>query len=231
MPKTGLGGGQKTNAAERVTASLRKAILRGELRPGDYVRQEKWAARLRVSRLPIREALKTLGSEGLVVHDPNKGYSVARLDVAEMSQIYLMRRLLEPELIKTLRWPGQRELDQLRALGRAAERALSDQDPVRCMELERTIDYRIYDLSTLNVVVREVKRLWELIDPYRFLVFSDPERFYGPDRGLVARHRRIFEALEARDRDALQAAFTRNYEAMMEYFQHPPFVDAEHIGS
>jgi DNA-binding GntR family transcriptional regulator len=218
-----LAGVHKTNAADRVTTSLRKAILRGELRPGDYVRQEKWAARLRVSRLPIREALKILGSEGLVVHDPNKGYSVAKLDVAEMSQIYLMRRLLEPELIKTLRWPARRELDQLKELGAAAERALSEQDPVRCMELERTIDYRVYDLSPLNVVVREVKRLWELIDPYRFLVFSDPERFYGPDGGLVARHGHIFEALGTRDRDALQAAFTRNYEAMMEYFRHPPF--------
>jgi DNA-binding GntR family transcriptional regulator len=226
LPKTGLGVERKTNAAERVTASLRKAILRGELRPGDYVRQEKWAARLRVSRLPVREALKILGSEGLVVHDPNRGYSVAKLDVAEMSQIYLMRRLLEPELVKTLRWPGQRELAQLRELGLAAERALAEQDPVRCMELERTIDYRIYDLSPLNVVVREVKRLWELIDPYRFLVFSDPERFYGADRGLVMRHRRIFDALEARDRDALQAAFTRNYDAMMEYFQHSPFAES-----
>jgi len=209
----------KSSAAERVTASLRKAILRGELRPGDYVRQEKWAARLKVSRLPIREALKILGSEGLVVHDTNKGYSVARLDVAEMSQIYLMRRLLEPELIRTLRWPDRRELEHLRELGREAEQALADGDPARCMDLERTIDYRVYDLSPLNVVVREVKRLWELIDPYRYLVFSDPERFYGPDNGLVVRHGRIFAALEAQDRAELQAAFTRNYQSMMAYFQ------------
>lgn len=216
---------QRSNAAERVTTSLRKAILRGELRPGDYVRQEKWAARLKVSRLPIREALKMLASEGLVTHDPHKGYSVAKLDVSEMSQIYLMRRLLEPELVRTLRWPARRELEQLRELGRSSERALADRDPVRCMELERTIDYRIYDLSPLNVVVREVKRLWELIDPYRFLVFSEPERFYGPDNGLVVRHGRIFAALDARDRDALQAAFVRNYETMIGYFQHPPFVE------
>lgn len=217
---------QRSNAAERVTTSLRKAILRGELRPGDYVRQEKWAARLKVSRLPIREALKMLASEGLVTHDPHKGYSVAKLDVSEMSQIYLMRRLLEPELVRTLRWPARRELEQLRELARSSERALADRDPVRCMELERTIDYRIYDLSPLNVVVREVKRLWELIDPYRFLVFSEPERFYGPDNGLVVRHARIFDALDAQNRDALQAAFVRNYETMIGYFQHPPFVES-----
>lgn len=217
---------QRSNAAERVTTSLRKAILRGELRPGDYVRQEKWAARLKVSRLPIREALKMLASEGLVTHDPHKGYSVAKLDVAEMSQIYLMRRLLEPELVRTLRWPTRRELEQLRELARSSERALADRDPVRCMELERTIDYRVYDLSPLNVVVREVKRLWELIDPYRFLVFSEPERFYGPDNGLVVRHARIFDALDAQDRDALEAAFVRNYETMIGYFQHQPFVES-----
>jgi DNA-binding GntR family transcriptional regulator len=225
LPKTGASGTRKANAAERVTASLRKAILQGELLPGDYIRQEKWAARLKMSRLPVREALKILASEGLVVHDPNKGYSVARLDVAEMSQIYLMRRLLEPELIKTLRWPDARETAHLRELGASSEAALNNRDPVRCMELERRIDYLIYDLSRLKVVVREVKRLWELIDPYRFLVFAEPEWFYGQDtNGLVLRHRLIFGALEARDLDALQEAFSRNYENMMEYFHHPPFV-------
>lgn len=216
--------------AERVAARLRKAILAGELAPGDFIRQEKWAATLGVSRLPVREALKMLTTEGLLGHDPNRGYYLVKLDVEEMAQIYLMRRLLEPELIKTIRWPSTKEMSQLRETAKKAEKALENGDPVACLSLERIIDYQIYDLSRLKIVAREVKRLWELVDPYRSLVFAEPSSFYGTDSstdsayGLHARHTRIFDALEARDRDALAKAVFTNFDHMLGYFQRRPFL-------
>lgn len=211
--------------AERVAASLRKAILSGELAPGDYIRQEKWAATLNVSRVPVREALKVLTSEGLLGHHPNKGYYLIKLDIEEMTQIYLMRRLLEPELIKTLRWPTAREMKLLRDTASKAEQALAGHDPVGCLDLERTVDFRIYELSRLKIVVREVKRLWELADPYRYLVFAEPGLFY-PDNAdaLARRHRRLFDALEAADREALERAFLVNFDNMLGYFRRPPFL-------
>lgn len=212
--------------AERVAARLRKAILVGELTPGDFIRQEKWAATLGVSRLPVREALKMLTAEGLLGHDPNRGYYLVKLDVEEMAQIYLMRRLLEPELIKTIRWPTTTEMSHLQETAKKAEKALENGDPVVCLSLERIIDYQIYDLSRLKIVAREVKRLWELVDPYRYLVFAEPRSFYGTDSaaGLHARHTRIFDALEAQDRDVLAKAMFTNFDHMLGYFHRHPFL-------
>jgi DNA-binding GntR family transcriptional regulator len=210
--------------AEGVAHRLRRAILSGELVPGDYIRQEKWAAVLKVSRLPVREALKMLTAEGLLAHDPNKGYYLVKLDADEMAQIYLMRRLLEPELIKTVRWPTAREMQQLRELASKSESALERRDAVTCLELERAIDYQIYDLSRLKIVVREVKRLWELVDPYRYLVFAEPGLFYGETNGLVQRHTRLFDALEAQDHDALSRALMNSFDTMLGWFRRPPFL-------
>ena len=68
-------------ASARVAAHLRNLILRGELGPGDRIRQEEVAARFGASRLPVREALRMLEAEGLTEHEPNKGARVPRLSM------------------------------------------------------------------------------------------------------------------------------------------------------
>lgn len=218
-------GRKNADTAARVEARLRRAILSGELAPGEFIRQEKWAAALEVSRIPVREALKVLTSEGLLAHDPNKGYYPVKLDVEEMAQIYLMRRVLEPELIKTIRWPTSRELRQLRETARKSEEALARRDIATSLELERAIDYQIYDLSRLKIVVREVKRLWELADPYRYLAFAEPGLFSSTDaEGMRARHKRLFEALERQDHQALEQAVSTNFGTLLASFRRPPFL-------
>jgi DNA-binding GntR family transcriptional regulator len=223
-----MGGPTRKSAdtAARVEARLRRAILSGELAPGEFIRQEKWAAALEVSRIPLREALKVLTSEGLLAHEENKGYYPVKLDVDEMAQLYLMRRVLEPELIKAIRWPTARELKELRDTARRSEQALARRDATTSLDLERTIDYWIYDLSRLKIVVREVKRLWELADPYRYLVFAEPGVFSSTDAdGLRTRHERLFEALRARDHDALEQALSKNFSALLGSFRRPPFLN------
>src|SRR4051794_7340139 len=72
--------------AQRVATSLREAIRTGSLVPGEHIRQELWAERLEVSRLPIREALSRLAADGTVEHDPNRGYFVAKRPSSEIAQ-------------------------------------------------------------------------------------------------------------------------------------------------
>ncbi|SNT62111.1 transcriptional regulator, GntR family [Actinomadura meyerae] len=79
-----------------VARRLRDSIQSGELEPGARVRQETVAAELGVSRIPVREALRQLESEGLVVIVPNSGAKVAVLDFEEYTEIYKMRERLEP---------------------------------------------------------------------------------------------------------------------------------------
>ncbi len=85
---------------EDVTHRLRDAIGRGLLPPGLRLAQEDLATRMGVSRMPVREALRRLESEGLVTALPNCGARVAALTAAELNEIYEMRVALETLAIR-----------------------------------------------------------------------------------------------------------------------------------
>jgi DNA-binding GntR family transcriptional regulator len=85
----------RERAPEQVTNRLREAIVSGVLQPGDRLMQEELAERLGVSRMPIREALRRLEAEGLVVLQPYRGALVANLSSVELKEIYEIRIALE----------------------------------------------------------------------------------------------------------------------------------------
>ncbi|HVQ18393.1 MAG TPA: GntR family transcriptional regulator, partial [Actinomycetes bacterium] len=84
-------------AQEAVLSELRRAIMTGELRPGEQVLQDALAEKFGVSRVPLREALKILEGEGQVTYQPHRGYFVAELDAVDLVEVYRIRDLLESE--------------------------------------------------------------------------------------------------------------------------------------
>ncbi|HJY60431.1 MAG TPA: GntR family transcriptional regulator, partial [Streptosporangiaceae bacterium] len=80
-------------------AQIRGLIIDRVLLPGEKIRQVELAERIGVSRSPLREALRTLESEGVVAYEINRGYVVAKLDDDDLAQIHRMRTLLEDELL------------------------------------------------------------------------------------------------------------------------------------
>ncbi len=89
--------GDKTNL---LVSRIRDSIISGEMPPGCPLRQETLAASYRLSRVPIREALRTLETEGLVQLVPNKGAIVAPIDLEELREIYEMRDAAETLALK-----------------------------------------------------------------------------------------------------------------------------------
>jgi DNA-binding GntR family transcriptional regulator len=83
-----------------VTNALREAILSGDLRPGERLRQEPLADQLRVSRIPLRDALRRLETEGLVQFGPRRGAHVTALAPDDVREIYELRILLEERAIR-----------------------------------------------------------------------------------------------------------------------------------
>ena len=111
-------------SAQRAASAIREAIRTGEVLPGEHIRQEVWANRLTVSRLPIREALGILAADATVDHDPNRGYFVAKRDTDEIAQLYRLRELVEPEVILTINCPDDDTLAALEHLRDHAVQAL-----------------------------------------------------------------------------------------------------------
>lgn len=81
-----------------VYKKLRDAILNGVFSPGQMLRQDEVAAKLGVSRSPLREALPRLEADGIVVLHPRRGYAVASLEPKEITEVFDLRCLLETEL-------------------------------------------------------------------------------------------------------------------------------------
>ncbi len=85
--------------ADLIAHELRHEILRGAVPPGSPLRQEALAARFEVSRIPVREALRSLERDGLVEVHPNRGAYVARLSAEQIEELTDLRILIEGDLI------------------------------------------------------------------------------------------------------------------------------------
>ncbi len=92
---TAILGDLLVSAQQAAHARLREMIFSGALQAGQALRQEEIARQLGVSRLPIREALNRLATEGLVELKPRRGFYVASLNVEEIEDIFEMRAMLE----------------------------------------------------------------------------------------------------------------------------------------
>lgn len=100
MPLAVNGAYARSSTADVLAARLRDEIADGTLVPGQALRQEELAARLGVSRSPLREALRQLQAQGLIVYEPNRGAVVSALTPDDIRQIYEIRRLLEPAVLR-----------------------------------------------------------------------------------------------------------------------------------
>lgn len=183
----------------RAADALRELIASGGLSPGEQIRQEEVAARVGVSRSPLREAMRTLEQEGLLLHEPHRGYFVARLGRDELTQVYRMRQLLERELLRSLAPPPDATLAALRALNAEIAQAMRRGAVAQMLRANRAFHFTLFDLSPLTLVRREVQRLWRLSEPYQATYLWHP----ATRERIVAEHDAIVDALAAGDRRAL----------------------------
>ena len=184
---------------------MRDLIIRGTLAPGLQLRQVELAERFASSRVPVREALKLLTAEGVVTHDPNRGFFVATLSRDEAEQLYRIRHLLEQELLSTVEWPDRKHLKSMEKLLDAAEDLLKKGKRSEWSTHHRQFYRALFDLSPRQVLVREVERVLRLTERYR----SFAPLPTGPARSMDA-ERHLLRALAAKDRQKLLSAFDQD---------------------
>lgn len=182
-------------SSARVAAYLREAILGGQLRPGDRIRQQEVAARFGASRLPVREALRILEAEGLTELAPHKGARVPRLNQHEVDVIYQMRERLEPlALAESLPRLTASEDEQL---GKLQQRIEDNGDLEEFLDLDREFHLLTYSGCPVEPLNSAVARLWNSTQHYRrsYVALGGQDRMW-----LVnAEHRLILDAVLRRD--------------------------------
>jgi DNA-binding GntR family transcriptional regulator len=184
----------------QAAAQIRGLIIDRVLLPGEKIRQVELADRIGVSRSPLREALRTLESEGVVAYEINRGYVVAKLDDDDLGQIHWMRTLLEDELLRSVRRPDAAVLSDLKDLNEKMIIAIDERNVAEVLRYNREFHFAIFDLSSLNQFRREVGRLWQMSEGYSAAWWwRQPEA----RTRINAEHKAIIAALRKFDLDRL----------------------------
>jgi len=185
-------------AQEAVLVELRRAIITGELAPGEQVVQDALAERFGVSRVPLREALKILEGEGQVIYRPHRGYFVASLDLDDLREVYRIRDLLESEAITVaVARITAAELDAAEAALDDMERAARHDNLLAMTEANRRFHFCLIEAAQMPRLLRLVRILWDSTDVYRSVYYAQ-----GGRRDAVNdEHREALAAIRAGDAD------------------------------
>ena len=189
---------QDNVASRRIADTLRAAILDGRYLPGERIRQEEVAARSGASRIPVREALRMLDSEGLVTLVANTGAWVASLTMAECNETYMIRERLEPLLLH-FSLPG---LDEA-AVGRLAELVAAMEAPGagidEFLRADREFHLSSYAGAPPGQTRQIIGRMWNTTQHYR-REFS--KLAHGTGLGVThLEHRLLLDCIRRRDPD------------------------------
>lgn len=198
--------------AEGATLALREMIARGELSPGQHLRQDQLAQRIGTTRVPVREAFKTLVAEGLLVHRRNEGHFVVELSSHELHQLCWLRSVLEDELARTARWPDADVLSRCRELNvRIRELGPHVLEPHGAIyditELDLALHLELWNLSDQEMLIGELLRVWRIMGPYRMSMGYTPQVV---EEEVFQGHAAFIDALERRDRHTYRSALARH---------------------
>lgn len=191
---------------EIVATILREAILRGILQGGQPLRQEEIAAHLGVSRLPVREALRQLEQEGLVIYRLNRGAHVSALSASEVQEIYEIRSELE-SLALRLAIP-QMTAETFQQASALLEQTDRETNVSHWGELNRAFHLTLYTPAQRPRLLSLITALHRNVDRYlrmEMVVLQYKER-------SQQEHRRILEACQQRNQSAAIELLTRHIE-------------------
>lgn len=191
---------------------LLSAIRDGTYRPGDRMREVEVAARLDLSRTPVREAFRRLEADGIIVHRPRSGAVVRVLDHGELVELYEMRIVLERTAAEmAARHAAAAEIDGMEALN--AELARDGGDPSRAAALNQAFHRALYRATRNRFLIESARAL------NNALLLLGPTTLTDTDRRetVCRQHGAILTGLRAGDPGAAGAAAEAHLETSLRH--------------
>lgn len=180
-----------------VFQTLREAILKGDLKPGERLMELQLAAKLGVSRTPIREAIRMLQQEGLAITIPRRGAEVARMTEKDMEDVLQIRESLEILAVQlACEKITEEQLVELEEKVKGFEGAVKTGHVKQIAHSDIEFHDMIYVAADNPKLVTMLNNLREQIYRYRIEYLKD-DRIYPQ---LVEEHREIIDGLRRRDK-------------------------------
>ena len=199
--------------------TLRQAILKGELAPGERLMEIQLAERLGVSRTPIREAIRKLELEGLVLMIPRKGAEVAKISARSLRDVLEVRRALEELAIElACQRMSEEEIDNLQKAQDDFKNAIAEGDAMKIAETDEHYHDVIYEGTQNAKLIQMLNNLREQMYRYRLEYIKDEDK----RKILILEHERVLKAV--RSRKVAEAK-----EAMREHIDNQEITVAKNI--
>ena len=198
-----------------VFENLRTAILDGNLKAGQRLMEVQLAEQLGVSRTPIREAIRKLELEGLVVMLPRKGAYVANMSFKDLIDVLEIRATLEG-LAASLATERRSDDDvvELEKLAKEFETCLREADVEGVLKKDVDFHEKIFLMANNKKLYQLITSLWEQVHRFRVTYVSN----YDASLSLVDEHNRILEAIKAGDTELAKKYATEHIELAEQFF-------------
>ncbi len=178
--------------------TLRQAILRGELKPGERLMEIQLANKLGVSRTPIREAIRKLELEGLVLMIPRKGAEVADITEKSLIDVLEVRRALEELAVQlTCDRITEEEIIELRRAAENFKKTLKSKDITEIAEADVKFHDVIYMATKNQKLIQLLNNLHEQMYRYRIEYLKDSEVYPK----LIGEHEEIIRRITDREKE------------------------------
>jgi DNA-binding GntR family transcriptional regulator len=185
---------QRVSVVDNVTERLRLALVAGEIQPGARINVAELQKSFGVSHIPIREAVRRLETEGLVVALPQRAAVAAGVDIDDLAGIYDLRRIVECEVIRrsvSSMTPDQAE--RVKEALEALEAVVADHDSPGFWEAHQDFHWALLEPGATEWIERELGRLWLASQRYVRLFVSETLDDAMRD------HRQLLACCETRD--------------------------------
>lgn len=198
---------QRDTLPMQVLNKLMDWIMDGKLKMGEKLNTEELARQLGVSRMPIREALKSLEKMGLAESIPYVGVKLVSLEQEDVLQIYLMRQLLEPlaagEACKKITEEQIHELEEIHK----EYIPIVEADEIDAKKLylqNRKFHFAIYSISEMDRVCAMIESLWDTLSFFKLIYGRDVIKNTNRAKNMIAEHQGYIDALKDRDAERLK---------------------------
>lgn len=188
-----------TTVADSVYAWIKNAIIQGEFRPGEHLTQETLTKKLGVSRTPIRDAIKRLEAEGLLITKPRCGAIVFSMTQDNLRELYEIRILLEQYCgVKSCQKATSEEIRQIEQANLNMYKTLGSLREF--MRYDREFHYLLCKLSGCTNTLEILEGLWNKSDSYKSIYYS----IEGRCLDTLQEHTAIVQAIKDKDKERLK---------------------------
>jgi len=185
---------QRVSVVDNVTARLRGALVAGEIKPGEKIRVSELEKSFGVSHIPIREAVRRLEAEGLIVALPQRAAVAAGVDLVDLAGLYDLRRIVECGIIRrSVDGMTDEQIHGVRTALADLEAVSQDHDSPRFWELHGAFHWALLEPGASAWGQRVVEQTWFASQRYVRLFVSET---IGD---AMADHRELARYGEARD--------------------------------